>query len=386
VDRLRTLLIFGTRPEAIKLAPVIRELKRRPAFRVRTCVTAQHRQLLDQVLDVFGLRPDHDLNIMTQGQSLFNVTARTLERLDPVLRRERPDIVLVQGDTTTALAAALAAFYHRVPVAHVEAGLRTYDLDQPYPEELNRRLIAPIARFNFPPTRAAARNLLAERIPASSIFVTGNTVIDALLDIARNPQSAPCTLHSALCPSPQSKLILVTAHRRENFGTPLVHICQALLRITRRLPEVEIAYPVHPNPNVRRVARRYLASRPRIHLLPPLEYLPFVRLLRQSHLVLSDSGGIQEEAPAFGKPVLVLRSCTERPEALQAGTALLVGTSTERIVAETTRLIRSRLAYGRMARARNPFGDGHAARRIADYLEYRHAQRPRPPHEFRPHP
>jgi UDP-N-acetylglucosamine 2-epimerase (non-hydrolysing) len=374
-------VVFGTRPEAIKLAPVIQELRRRPGIRVRTCVTAQHRQLLDQVLPVFGLRPDFDLDIMTRGQTLTQITSRTLDRLTPVLHRTRPQLLFVQGDTTTALAAALAACYHRIPVAHVEAGLRTYDPNQPYPEELNRRLISPLAVYNFAPTPAAAANLRSERIAAQSVFVTGNTVIDALRDVAAR---LPVTGAASAGSDPGSRLILVTAHRRENFGPPLRGICQALLRLVHDFPDVRVTYPVHPNPNVRRTTFRLLQGRPRITLCPPLDYLPFIQLLRQSFLVLSDSGGIQEEAPALAKPVLVLRDTTERPEAVRAGTARLVGTDPERIFAEASRLLRSPAAYLRMARARNPFGDGRAAVRIADFLEYRHGLRARRPRPFRP--
>lgn len=384
--KLRILHVFGTRPEAIKLAPVINELRRRRTFQVSVCVTAQHRGLLDQVLEFFRLQPDYDLNIMTEHQTLFQITTKTLTRLQPVLRRERPDVLFVQGDTTTAFASALAAFYEHIPVAHVEAGLRTYDLTQPYPEELNRRLIAPIARFNFAPTATARKHLLAERIPRASIFVTGNTVIDVLLQVTR--QTAPsgsldrsvATLLRRLTPS--TKLLLVTAHRRENFGAPLENICQALRSLVQQAPDVEIVYPVHPNPNVAGPVFSLLGRTERIHLLPALDYFAFAHLLKRCYLVLTDSGGLQEEAPALGKPVLVLREKTERPEAIRAGTARLVGTDPRRILRMALRLLTSPLAYQRMARAHNPFGDGQAARRIADFLQFTYGYCRHPPHEF----
>jgi UDP-N-acetylglucosamine 2-epimerase (non-hydrolysing) len=378
-EPIRTLFIFGTRPEAIKLAPVIHEFRRRPrSFRVRICVTSQHRNLLDQALRVFRLNPHYDLDIMKEGQSLFDITTRSLCGIEPVLKQEKPDLLLVQGDTTTAFAAALAAFYLRAPVAHVEAGLRTHDLLRPYPEELNRRLISPIATFNFAPTATARRHLLSEGIPARSIFVSGNTVIDALLEIAARP--APSAIRHLSTTG--RRLILVTAHRRESFGAPLESICQALRRIVDLVPDVEVVYPVHPNPRVQNPVLRRLSNVDRVHLLPPLDYLPFVHLLKQSYLILSDSGGIQEEAPALGKPVLVLRDKTERPEAVQAGTARLVGTDAGRIVRAVVELLHSRAAYQRMVRARNPFGDGKASERIADFLEYRYGRRLSAPRPF----
>lgn len=381
MSRLRTLFVFGTRPEAIKLAPLVREFRRRrDVFRTRICVTAQHREMLDAVLRVFAIKPDHDLDIMRPGQTLFDVTGRALTRLEPVLETERPDVLLVQGDTTTAMVAALAAFYQRIPVAHVEAGLRTYDLQQPFPEELNRRLISPLAEFNFAPTPAAARNLFAERIPRAKVFVTGNPVIDALRQVTSRRASGV-----GRHPRPAARrMILVTAHRRENFGTPLENICRALRTLAETEPDLEIVYPVHPNPNVRVPVEQRLGAVPNIRLLPPLDYLPFADLMRQCYLILSDSGGIQEEAPALGKPVLVLRDKTERPEAIRAGTAKLVGTDPERILRAARRLLHSRAAYDRMARARNPFGDGRAAERTADFLEYRLGTRRTAPRPFTP--
>lgn len=375
---LRCLFVFGTRPEAIKLAPVIAELRSRRWFRVQVCLTDQHGALLEQVLRVFHIRPDFRLNVMKPGQSLFDVTTRTLGRLEPVLRSAKPDVVFVQGDTTSAFAGALAAFYRRIAVAHVEAGLRTYDLSAPFPEELNRRLIAPIARFSFAPTAVARKHLLSEKIPAEHVFVTGNTVIDALLGITRLPE--PAALRRFVPADEQ--FILVTMHRRESFGVPMVRVFRALLRLTELAPRIKIVYPVHPNPNVTGPARRLLAGNQGIRLLPPLDYVSFVHLLKRCRIALSDSGGIQEEAPALGKPVLVLRDKTERPEAIRAGTARLVGTDPARIIAETLRLLNSPRAYRSITSPRNPFGDGRAAARIADILEYEHGFRTHSAREF----
>lgn len=375
--RIRCLFVLGTRPEAIKLAPVVAELGARNCFRVQVCLTDQHGELLEQVLRVFKIRPDYRLNVMRPGQSLFDVTTRTLQRIEPVLRSARPDIVFVQGDTTSAFVGALASFYFRVPVAHIEAGLRTYDLSAPFPEELNRRLISPIARFNFAPTPEARRHLLAERVEPESIFVAGNTVIDALLAVARRP--VPAAMSRLF---PRKPYILVTMHRRESFGEPIRRVFDALLRITELQRGTMIAYPVHPNPNVARPAREILGRHPGVCLLPPLEYLPFVHLLKNCEFALSDSGGIQEEAPALRKPVLVLREKTERPEAVRAGTARLVGTDPERITTEALLLLRSPGAYRRMTRPRNPFGDGRAAARIADFLEHAYGLRSRRPRAF----
>lgn len=378
LPRIRCLFVLGTRPEAIKLAPVVAELRARRCFRVQVCLTDQHGELLEQVLRVFSIRPDYRLNVMKPGQSLFDVTTRTLQRLEPVLRSVRPDIVFVQGDTTSAFVGALASFYIRVPVAHVEAGLRTYDLTAPFPEELNRRLISPIARFNFAPTPEARRHLLSEKVEPASVFVAGNTVVDALLAVARRP--VPAAVSRLI---PRKPYILVTMHRRESFGEPIRRVFDALLRIAELHQGTMIVYPVHPNPNVARPAREILGRHPGICLLPPLEYLPFVHLLKNCEFVLSDSGGIQEEAPALRKPVLVLREKTERPEAVRAGTARLVGTDPERIIREASRLLESTSARRSMMRQRNPFGDGQAARRIADYLEHNYGLRRKPPRAFR---
>lgn len=365
------------------MAPVIRLLRQRARSPrvlrdatgasspiVMTCITAQHREMLDPILRLFEIQPDDDLNIMQEDQALADITTNVLSSLAPVIAREQPDWVLVQGDTTTALAAALTAFYQRVKVGHIEAGLRTWDKAHPFPEEMNRQVVDDISDLHFAPTETARQNLLREGIPEASIRVTGNTGIDALYLAAALPfdlRQLDIPAWDALVQS--SKLILVTAHRRENFGVALEQICAALRDIAERYRrEVTILYPVHLNPNVQSTVRRLLAQVPNIVLLPPLEYLPLVHLLRHAYLVLTDSGGIQEEAPTFGKPVLVLRQVTERPEGVTAGVAQVIGTDRARIVAETTRLLDDRAAYERMARAVNPYGDGHAAERIVEAL------------------
>lgn len=360
----RTILtVFGTRPEAIKLAPVVRELARRPGLRGRVCVTGQHREMLDQVLAVFGIAPDHDLALMQPGQTLSDLTARVLTGVGAVLERERPDVVLVQGDTTTAMAAALAAFYARVPVGHVEAGLRTHDRYSPFPEEVNRRLVGVLATWHFAPTPRAAAALRREGVPEGHIHITGNTAVDALLATLATPPPPALPF-----PTAGRRLLLVTAHRRENFGAPLERAFGALRALVERNPDVEIVYPVHRNPQVEEPARRLLGGHPRIHLLPPQDYATQVHLLARATLILTDSGGIQEEAPTLGKPTLVLRRDTERPEAIEAGTARLVGTDPATILGEAERLLRDPLAYATMARVATPFGDGQAARRIVDLL------------------
>jgi UDP-N-acetylglucosamine 2-epimerase (non-hydrolysing) len=368
---MKILSVIGTRPEAIKMAPVLRELQARSAERTLqsiVCVTAQHRRMLDQVLTLFDIRPDYDLDIMRENQSLTHVTANVLIGLEKILRREKPDWVLVQGDTTTVLAAALAAFYQHVRVGHVEAGLRTWDKFRPFPEEVNRKVADGICDLHFAPTETARQNLLREGIDAKSILVTGNTVIDALYWAARLPFNPRALKIPQL--DDNVRIILVTAHRRENFGKPLENICAALRAIAERYrADVHIVYPVHMNPNIRKPARQLLGGLANITLLPPLEYLALVNLMKRAHLVLTDSGGIQEEAPGLGKPVLVLREVTERPEAVQAGTVKIVGTDGERIVAETVRLLEDSNAYDQMARAVNPYGDGHAAERIVEALE-----------------
>jgi UDP-N-acetylglucosamine 2-epimerase (non-hydrolysing) len=360
VDRPKKILfVFGTRPEAIKLAPVVRRLREQPNhFDTRVAVTAQHRGMLDQVLEAFSIRPDHDLNVMQPGQSLFQSTSRILAALERVLETEKPDCVVVQGDTTTTLCGALGAFYRHIPSAHVEAGLRTGDMLAPFPEEMNRVLVSRLAALHFAPTAASAANLCREGVDESKIFITGNTAIDAVLEV-----------HSRLAkPAPSdSKLILVTAHRRESFGPGFDSICTALRLLAER-GDVEIVYPVHPNPNVRATVEAHLKGVDRIRLIEPLGYIEFVALMSRAHVLLTDSGGIQEEAPSLGKPVLVMRDKTERPEAVEAGTARLVGTSVERIVSETAFLLDDREEYERRAKVHNPYGDGRASERIREIL------------------
>jgi len=369
MTRKKILFIIGTRPEAIKMAPVIRILAGRgKIFLSRVCVTAQHREMLDQVLHLFEIRPEYDLNLMRDNQTLAQITAAVFTGVDEVVRREAPDWLLVQGDTTTVLAASLVAFYHRVRVGHVEAGLRSHEKYQPYPEEINRRVASVIADLHFAPTETARDNLLKEGVPGESIHVTGNTVIDALQYAAALPFDF---LKSPLAHLPTDKRwILVTAHRRENFGAPLERICTALENLARRYADrIHLIYQVHLNPNVDHPVRSLLGQVENISLLPPLDYLPLVHLLKRCDLVLTDSGGLQEEAPGFGKPVLVFRDVTERPEGVQSGTVRLVGSDTDRIVTETVRLLDDRNEYERMSKAVNPYGDGHAAERIAKILE-----------------
>lgn len=362
---LRVLSVFGTRPEAIKMAPIVLRLAQMPEVEARVCVTAQHRQMLDQVLDLFRIRPDYDLNLMQEDQSLGELAAAIFTHLEPVLEEFRPDWVLVQGDTTTVAITALLAYYHRLRVGHVEAGLRTHDKWQPFPEEINRRIAGVIADLHFAPTEWARQNLLREGVPPENILVTGNPVIDALHYVAAQP--IPQETADLLERAKGRRLILVTAHRRENFGTPLQNICRALQRLAAR-GDLFIIYPVHLNPNVQSVVRRELEGVENILLLPPLEYLPLVHLMRHATLILTDSGGIQEEAPAFGVPVLVLRNVTERPEGVEAGVLKLVGTETENILREAEHLLDDAQAYQAMARAANPFGDGRAAERIVQAL------------------
>ncbi len=361
------LFVFGTRPEAIKLFPVIRALRETPGLRVRTCVTAQHRGLLDQVLAIAGISPDIDLDLMEPGQTLDRLTARLLTGLGEVMDAERPGRVIVQGDTATAMVGALAAYYRRVPVAHVEAGLRSGDIWQPWPEEVNRRIVAPIADQHFAPTETAANALRAENIDPATIHVTGNTVIDALLAtraaITDDPAMA-AGLDDIVRRFAGKRIVLVTTHRRENFGDGMESIARAIGRIAER-PDVAVLFPMHPNPNVVAVMDRHLGTRDNVARIDPLDYPHFIRALDLAHLVLSDSGGVQEEAPALGKPVLVMRETTERPEGVAAGTARLVGTDTDRIVSGIFTLLDDSHAYSAMARAHNPFGDGHASQRIA---------------------
>lgn len=362
------MLAFGTRPEAIKMAPVVKALRESGGLRVSVTVTAQHRQMLDQALALFDIRPDHDLDLMRAAQSLPDLFARMLQGVSGIIAADRPDALLVHGDTSTTLAAAMAAFYAKVPIGHVEAGLRTGNLDAPWPEEGNRRLVAPLARWHFAPTEQARSNLLAESVREENIVVTGNTVIDALLGVRDRIDSDPAlarALDAALpVPTDGKRLLLVTGHRRESFGDGFEQICLALADLARR-DDLEIVYPVHLNPQVQEPVKRHLGGLANVHLLPPMDYLPFVRLMSHADIILTDSGGIQEEAPSLGKPVLVMRDTTERPEAVDAGTVALVGARRERIVAATTSLLDDASARSRMQRAHNPYGDGHAASRIA---------------------
>jgi UDP-N-acetylglucosamine 2-epimerase (non-hydrolysing) len=363
----KILVVVGTRPEAIKLSPVVRELRSRPEFQVRVCATAQHRQLLDQVLTAFGIEADHDLNLMRPDQTLAQTTARILSALEPVLAEERPAMVLVQGDTTTTLCGALGAFYQRIPVGHVEAGLRTWDYSRPFPEELNRVLTTRLSTLHFAATEWARSNLLAEGIPADRIAVTGNSGIDAVLYVRDRLERGDLLGREWPELDPDRKLMVVTAHRRESFGEGFERICEALARLAAR-PDVQIVYPVHPNPNVTDPVRRRLGGLANVVLIEPLDYVPFVDLMRRAWILLTDSGGVQEEGPSLGKPILVMREKTERPEAVEAGTVRLVGTDVERIVSEAVRLLENPEEYRRRSRVHNPYGDGQASRRIADLI------------------
>lgn len=361
----KVMVVFGTRPEAIKMAPVIKELKKVPDINTVVTVTAQHREMLDQVLRLFEIQPDYDLNLMENQQDLFSITTGALNGLKGVLEAERPDLVIVHGDTTTTLAASLAAFYMRIPVAHVEAGLRTRNKYSPYPEEMNRTLTGRLAELHFAPTDTSRENLLAEATAEFKIWVTGNTVIDALLSIIRDdyefgPEFAGIDM--------TKRMLLVTTHRRENWGERMREIYRALLELVEEFPDIAVVFPVHRNPIVRSIAEEMLSGQPRIHLLDPLDYEPFAHLMNRSYLVITDSGGLQEEAPALGKPVLVLRDTTERPEAVIAGTVKLVGTNRRKIYEETKKLLSDPREYDKMARAINPYGDGKAARRIVREL------------------
>jgi UDP-N-acetylglucosamine 2-epimerase (non-hydrolysing) len=365
--KLNVLTVIGTRPEAIKMAPLIAELRRHPDdFTVHTCATAQHRDMLDQVLELFEVEVEYDLNLMRENQTLFDVMANALKGLDPVLTEVKPDIVLAQGDTTTTFIASLAGFLHRAAVGHIEAGLRTYDKYSPFPEEANRRMTSAIATWHFAPTNGSRDNLLRENVPAEDILVTGNTVIDALLLVAGkkcDTRQAPFNLLD-----PTKRLILMTAHRRESFGESFRDLCNAVADIVARNDDVEVVYPVHPNPNVQQPVREILGNVPRVHLIAPLDYFRFVHLMKQAYLILTDSGGVQEEAPSLGKPVLVMRDTTERPEGIEAGTVKLVGTDRATIVRESQRLLDDRQAYEHMATAANPYGDGKASQRIVEFL------------------
>ncbi len=371
---MKILSVFGTRPEAIKMAPVVKALAEDPSFDAKVCVTAQHRQMLDQVLELFAIQPDFDLDLMKADQTLGDITGNVLHGMEGIFAQWQPDMVLVHGDTTTTLAAALSSYYAKVPVGHVEAGLRTGDKYSPWPEEMNRHLAGALADVHFSPTEKARENLLHEGIAPESIHVTGNTVIDALLTVEERIRS-DADLRGRLerhfpFLDPQKYLVLVTGHRRENFGSGFENICQAIATLARR-DDVQVVYPVHLNPHVQEPVRRILSDLSNVFLLKPQDYLSFVYLMHRCTLVLTDSGGIQEEAPSLGKPVLVMRDTTERPEALEAGTALLVGTDRARIVRGVSRLLDAPEAYRTMAEAHNPYGDGTAARRIATFLKER---------------
>jgi UDP-N-acetylglucosamine 2-epimerase (non-hydrolysing) len=379
------LAVFGTRPEVIKLAPVVRALRSQSDLSTRVCVTAQHRQMLDLMLSNFGIRPDYDLDLMQANQDLTGFSSRALPRLQGVLRRVRPDFVLVQGDTTTAFVTALAAFYERVPVGHVEAGLRSFDRDNPYPEETNRVMISRLSDLHFVPTAVARQNLLAEGIPDRQIVQTGNTVVDALrLDGARDRPVQDAALRAALAALQSGdKAVVVTTHRRENLGRPLVALCAAFNALVALHPELHLFYPVHMNPKVSEVVRRHLRH-PRVHLLPALDYFDLMTLLRRSSFVLTDSGGLQEEAPSLGKPVVILRKVTERPEAVSAGVAVLAGTDTHSVVREATRLLRDDAHHARMSRGSGIYGDGRASDRIVGSLRHHFGLAPRRPAHFHP--
>ncbi len=360
----KIMLVFGTRPEAIKMCSLVKELRLRKSLQTVVCVTGQHRQMLDQVLDVFQVVPDYDLSIMKERQTLFDVTSNVLLSVKAVLEKERPDVVLVHGDTSTTFAAALACFYLQIPVGHVEAGLRTYNLDSPFPEEFNRQTVSIVARYNFAPTETARNNLLREGKNPNSIFVTGNTAIDALKTTVRKDFT-----HPVLDWAKDSRLIVLTAHRRENIGEPMRHMFRAIRRIVDEMPDAKVVYPIHMNPRVRQTASDILGDDDRIRIIEPMEVLEFHNLLARSYLILTDSGGIQEEAPSLGKPVLVMRDTTERPEGIEAGTLKLVGTQERPIYEAIKELLTSRESYEAMSHASNPYGDGLACRRIADILE-----------------
>lgn len=380
--KLKVMTIFGTRPEAIKMAPLVKELEKEEELESIVAVTAQHREMLDQVLELFAINPDYDLDIMKAGQSLTEISVRVLEGLEKVLKEVQADLVLVHGDTSTTFLAALAAFYQQIKIGHVEAGLRTYNKYSPFPEEMNRQLAGVLADLHFAPTAAARENLLKENTPTEKIFVTGNTVIDALLQTVREDYRFNDDILDGIDFAGR-KVILLTAHRRENLGQPMEEIFKAVRRLVEENPELELVFPVHLNPAVRQVATAVLGNMDRVHLIEPLDYEPFVNLMARCYLVLTDSGGIQEEAPGLGKPVLVLRNTTERPEAIAAGTVRLVGTDAEKIYQAATELIRDEEEYARMANAVNPYGDGQAARRIVRRIKYEFGLIADPGEEFR---
>ncbi|MEN6565450.1 MAG: UDP-N-acetylglucosamine 2-epimerase (non-hydrolyzing) [Veillonellales bacterium] len=382
MSRIKVMTVFGTRPEAIKMAPVVLELAKYPeAIIPVVAVTAQHREMLDQVLHLFQIEPQYDLDIMARGQTLFDITCRAMQGLNSVIQKERPDIVLVHGDTTTTFAGALTAFYNQTAVGHVEAGLRTGNKYSPFPEEMNRKLTGALTDLHFAPTLTAQKNLLGEGIPETATFVTGNTVIDALLATVQQDYQFTDPLLTDIDYT-SKRIVLVTTHRRENLGEPMRHVYQALRDIVAEFEDVEVIFPVHRNPRVREVVNSELGERERVHLIDPLDYQPFANLLARAYLVLTDSGGIQEEAPALGKPVLVLRDTTERPEAIDAGTVKLIGTDKTRVYQETKRLLADRTEYDRLANACNPYGDGQAAGRIVKAILWKYGFSPEKPGHF----
>ena len=381
--KIKVMTVFGTRPEAIKMAPIVLELARHPEeITPIVAVTAQHRDMLDQVLHLFDIRPDYDLDIMAAGQTLFDITSRAMLGLDKVLTEAKPDIVLVHGDTTTTFAGALAAYYHQTTVGHVEAGLRTHNKFSPFPEEMNRKLTGSLADLHFAPTSTAQQNLLTEAIAPENIFVTGNTVIDALHQTVREDFAFEDELLRRI-DYKNKRIVLVTTHRRENLGEPMRHVYKALRRLTEEFADVEVVFPVHKNPKVREVVREELGGLSKVHLIDPLDYEPFANLMHRSYLILTDSGGVQEEAPALGKPVLVLRDTTERPEAVTAGTVKLIGTDCERVYAEARQLLIDKKEYSRMAESCNPYGDGRASGRIIQAILYHYGRAAARPDEFK---
>lgn len=366
MEKIKILTIFGTRPEAIKMAPLVKEIeKNSDTLESIVCVTAQHRQILDQVLELFEIKPDYDLNIMKDNQNLWTLTSDVLLKTKEVIDEVKPDVVLVHGDTTTSMAAALSAFYAKVPVGHVEAGLRTFDKHYPFPEEINRVFTDALCTYYFAPTDKSCENLINSQVAKENIYKTGNTVIDALLYTVENKQEEIEGLNL----NPDLKTILLTSHRRENFGEPIIQICKAILELIQNNKDIQMVYPVHPNPNVRKPVYELLSNQDRIHLIEPLEYAQFCSLMKKSHIILTDSGGVQEEAPSLGKPVLVLRDTTERPEAIDYGTVKLVGTNKEKIVSTVQELLSNESEYKKMSEAINPYGDGLASKRIVDVLK-----------------
>ncbi len=366
MSKIKVLTVFGTRPEAIKMAPLVKELEKYPeTFESIVCVTAQHRQMLDQVLNLFNIKPDYDLDIMKPNQDLWTITSDVLLLMKDVFEKAKPDIVLVHGDTTTSMSAALSAFYARIPVGHVEAGLRTFDKHYPFPEEINRVFADAVCTYHFAPTETSVENLIKSAIPKEHIYKTGNTVIDALLHTVENNKIDL----SYIGLNPELKTILLTSHRRENFGEPIRNICKAVLKLVEDNKDIQVVYPVHLNPNVQKPVKELLGNTERIHLIEPMEYAPFSSLMKEAHLIMTDSGGVQEEAPSLGKPVLVLRTTTERPEAVEYGTVKLVGTDTDVIVKEVQNLLDNESEYKKMSEAINPYGDGLASQRIVEILK-----------------